>query len=40
MLNFNIIGRPVCKVEQGIYNGYIVSVSDQMGGNENEDHED
>jgi len=40
MLNLNKVGRPLCKVEKGKYNGYIVSVSDQMGGNEDEDKEE
>ena len=30
MLNLNKVGRPLCKVEKGKYNGYIVSVSDQQ----------
>ena len=40
MLNLNKVGRPLCKVEKGKYNGYIVSVSDQMGSNEDEDKEE
>ena len=30
MLNLNKVERPLCKVEKGKYNGYIVSVSDQQ----------
>ena len=39
MLNLNKVGRPLCKVEKGKYNGYIVSVSDQQP-NEEDDNED
>jgi nicotinamide riboside kinase len=39
MLNLNKVGRPLCKVEKGKYNGYIVSVSDQQP-NEEEDNEE
>ena len=39
VLNLNKVGRPLCKVEKGKYNGYIVSVSDQQP-NEEEDHEE
>ena len=30
MLNLNKVGRPLCNVEKGKYNGDIVSVSDQQ----------
>ena len=38
MLNLNKVGRPVCKIVGGKYNGHIVSVSDSHGGGaENDD---
>ena len=30
MLNLNTVGRPLCRVVKGKYNGHIVSVSDQQ----------
>ena len=38
MSNLNKVGRPLCNVEKGKYNGYIVSMSDQQP-NEQEDNE-
>jgi hypothetical protein len=32
MLNLNKVGRPVCKIVGGKYNGHAVSVSDSVGG--------
>ena len=32
MLNLNKVGRPVCKIVGGKYNGHLVSVSDSHGG--------
>ena len=37
MLNLNKVGRPVCKIVGGKYNGHIVSVSDAHGGGEADD---
>ena len=32
MLNLSKVGRPVCKIVGGKYNGHVVSVSDAVGG--------
>ena len=32
MLNLSKVGRPVCKIVGGKYNGHVVSVSDSVGG--------
>ena len=32
MLNLNKVGRPVCKIVGGKYNGHLVSVGDSHGG--------
>ena len=37
MLNLNKVGRPMCKIVGGKYNGHIVSVSDAHGGGEADD---
>ena len=34
MLNFNKIGRPLCKIEGGKYNNQIISVSDKFNDND------
>ena len=39
MLNLVKLGRPLCKVEKGKYNGYIVSVSDQQPNDESDNEE-
>ena len=36
MLNLNKVGRPLCKIEGGKYNGLVVSVSDHLGGDHDE----
>ena len=37
MLNLNKVGRPLAKIEGGTYNGMIVSVSDHLASNADDD---
>ena len=37
MLNLNKVGRPLAKIEGGTYNGMLVSVSDHLASNADDD---
>ncbi len=40
MRNLNKVGRPLCKIEGGKYSGLLASLSDHLGGKDDDDGND